>query len=439
MEKHTLREYLYLGLTALAVVAASLVLWVCFQHWSGFAHLVGSFFGILAPFIDGAILAYLLAPVYNAVKRFVIDFLHNSSRAKRIAPAVGFIAKAVATLVSVFIIIFAVVGVISLVLPQLISSIVGIWNSLPDYWDRFNAWINQILANNPELKATVTDLLQQVYDTLVSWGSADPGAPSQHSGSGNIVQAFSGLISQLSAGGLSDMITQLGNKVIGILVQIKNWFLGLIVMMYLLNIKEKLIAQVKKLVYSVLPVVIANEVIYECRYVNQVFGGFIVGKIIDSIIIGFLCFICISIMDMPYPMLISTIIGVTNVIPFFGPFFGAIPSAFLIFLVSPLKCLYFLIFILILQQFDGNILGPKILGDSTGLPSFWVMFAILFFGGLFGFVGMIIGVPLLAVIMNLVSRAVHLSLRKRNLPMATDDYVGCVGMDEKTRKVIHKE
>ena len=152
----------------------------------------------------------------------------------------------------------------------------------------------------------------------------------------------------------------------------------------------------------------------------------------DSLIIGIICFIGVTILNMPFPMLLSVIIGVTNVIPFFGPFIGAIPAAFLVFLVSPLQCVYFLIWILLLQQFDGNILGPKILGNSTGLSSFWVLFSILFFGGLFGFVGMIIAVPAFAVIYDLISRAVHRSLRLRKLPMETDEYRKLDHIDEKT-------
>ena len=158
----------------------------------------------------------------------------------------------------------------------------------------------------------------------------------------------------------------------------------------------------------------------------------IIGKLVDSLIIGIICFIGVTILNMPFPMLLSVIIGVTNVIPFFGPFIGAIPAAFLVFLVSPLQCVYFLIWILLLQQFDGNILGPKILGNSTGLSSFWVLFSILFFGGLFGFVGMIIAVPAFAVIYDLISRAVHRSLRLRKLPMETDEYRKLDHIDEKT-------
>ena len=152
------------------------------------------------------------------------------------------------------------------------------------------------------------------------------------------------------------------------------------------------------------------------------FGGFITGKLLDSLIIGMITFVFMSFFNMPYIVLISVIIGVTNFIPFFGPFIGAIPCSFLVLMVSPLKCLYFVIFILILQQFDGNILGPKILGDSTGLSSFWVMFAILIAGGLFGFVGMIIGVPFFAVLYSLITSLVNRSLADKNLPIKTTDY-----------------
>ena len=200
---------------------------------------------------------------------------------------------------------------------------------------------------------------------------------------------------------VSTVISGLSSGLLSVVLALKNILIGVIVMVYLLNIKETLSAQGKKIIYSVLPLRMANQFIEELRFVHRVFGGFITGKLLDSLIIGIICFVCLNWMKMPYVLLVSVIVGVTNVIPFFGPFIGAVPSAFLILLVSPMKCLYFLIFIVLLQQFDGNILGPKILGQSTGLPSFWVLFSILLFGGLFGFVGMIIAVPLFAVIYRL--------------------------------------
>jgi len=215
-----------------------------------------------------------------------------------------------------------------------------------------------------------------------------------------------------------------------VVMVLKNILIGVIVMVYLLNIKGTLSAQGKKIIYSIFPVKTANQAIDEIRFVHRVFGGFITGKILDSLIIGILCFVLLNAMKMPYTLLVSVIVGVTNVIPFFGPFIGAIPSAFLILLVSPIKCLYFLIFILLLQQFDGNILGPKILGQSTGLPSFWVLFSILLFGGLFGFVGMIIAVPTFAVIYSVVSRLVNRSLTKKDLSLKTADYFDLERIDE---------
>ena len=207
-------------------------------------------------------------------------------------------------------------------------------------------------------------------------------------------------------------------------------------MVYLLNIKETLAAQGKRIIYAFLPLKAANETVEEFRYIHKVFSGFIIGKIIDSLIIGILCYILMRLMHLPFELLISVIIGVTNIIPFFGPFIGAIPSAILVFLISPLQCLYFVGLILVLQQFDGNILGPRILGNSTGLPSFWVLFSILLFGGLFGFIGMIIAVPMTAVIFDLFAKLQYHRLRKKNLSPDAREYVDLKRIDEATGKYL---
>ena len=166
----------------------------------------------------------------------------------------------------------------------------------------------------------------------------------------------------------------------------------------------------------------AIQIIKEAKFINKTFGGFITGKLIDSAIIGCICFVVLTIFKFPYIMLVSVIIGFTNIIPFFGPFIGAIPSTIIILTASPIYAVYFVIFIIILQQIDGNIIGPKILGGSTGIPSFWVMFAILFGGGLFGFVGMVLGIPVFAVLYAYVSRAVDSKLQKKNMPVNTNLY-----------------
>lgn len=216
-------------------------------------------------------------------------------------------------------------------------------------------------------------------------------------------------------------------RVIGVLTDL---LIGLIVAAYLLGCKDTLCAQSKKMIYSSMKLSAANLVISKFRYAHHVFGGFINGKLLDSLIIGIICFICCTLMDMPYTMLVSVIVGVTNVIPFFGPFIGAIPSGFLILLNSPIKAVYFAIFILILQQFDGNILGPKILGGSTGLSSFWVLFSILLFGGLFGFVGMVLGVPIFAVVYNLTDDIIRWALTRKRLSVDTNDYRNLVEITE---------
>lgn len=201
-----------------------------------------------------------------------------------------------------------------------------------------------------------------------------------------------------------------------------DFVIGIIVCVYVLSSADKLKRQAKMIVSAVAPKKYVDSIFEITNEMDQCFGGFIRGKLVDSLIIGILCFVCVSIMDMPYPVLISTIVGVTNIIPFFGPFIGAIPSGILILTVSPIQALYFAIFIFILQQFDGNILGPAILGQSTGLGSIWVLFSILIFGDLFGFVGMIIGVPTFAVIYYLISKYVFKQLHEREMDGVVEDY-----------------
>ena len=226
---------------------------------------------------------------------------------------------------------------------------------------------------------------------------------------------------------LTGVVAGVSGMLVGFLVLVKDLIIAVIVSVYLLARKDIFAAQSKKIVYSLFRTDIADLLVEETRNAYKIMSGFINGKLLDSLIIGIICLICCNIFKFPYPALIAVIIGVTNIIPFFGPFIGAIPCGLLIFLVNPLQAVYFAIFILALQQFDGNILGPKILGDSTGLASFWVLFSILLFGGLFGFAGMVLGVPVFAMIYSVVSRTVAYGLRSRNLPVETEDYMGRTG------------
>ena len=221
---------------------------------------------------------------------------------------------------------------------------------------------------------------------------------------------------------VNEVMSNLTVGIINFVSEILNFLIGLIVSVYILFSKETFSAQSKKIVYAVFRTDHANMILHLTKKSNEIFGGFIIGKIIDSMIIGVLCFFGLTLLKMPYILLISVIVGVTNVIPFFGPYIGAIPSAVLILLNDPIKGLSFLIFILVLQQLDGNVIGPKILGNSTGLSAFWVVFSILLGGGLFGFVGMIMGVPTFAVVYYIITMLINHLLEKKKLPLQTSEY-----------------
>lgn len=212
---------------------------------------------------------------------------------------------------------------------------------------------------------------------------------------------------------------------------------GLIISVYVMADQEHFAGQAKKIVYAMFKPVRANVIVDTVRKSNEIFSGFISGKILDSAIIGVLAYIVLAIMKMPDTVLVAVIIGVTNVIPFFGPFIGAVPSFIIIVLQNPIQGLYFLIFIVVLQQIDGNIIGPKILGSSTGLSAFWVVFAILVFGGLWGFPGMLLGVPLMAVIYYVAQKTVSYFLKKRGLTTDTLAYVYLTKVDKESNQPVY--
>ena len=237
----------------------------------------------------------------------------------------------------------------------------------------------------------------------------------------------------------SDFIASITTGVYNVVKAIFNVIIGFIVSVYVLMTKEKFIGQLKKIIYAIFRPRYGNVVMEVVRKADEVFGGFFIGKIIDSLIIGCICFASLAILRMPYVALVSVIVGVTNVIPFFGPYIGAIPSAILIFLVDPMKGIYFIIYIIILQQVDGNVIGPKILGNTTGLSPFWVIFAILLFGGSFGVIGMLFGVPIFAVLYYIIKRVVEHVLRKRQLPEQTKEYIELDTVDTVTNQVKMKD
>lgn len=406
MKDFKYRSYVCFGVTALAVIALSIGFAFFLSRFESVKGTVSLIVEILMPVIYGAVLAYLLLPVYNKTRDMAARMLNAVFHNKK---TVRSISRALATLVSLIFLFVIVIGLFSMIIPEIYTSIMGIQNNFGDNINNIALGLQKLFQDNPAFEKAIIPIYDQVASRLQNWLTTD------------LVPNMSSLIGSLSSGLLS------------VVLVFKNILIGVIVMVYILNIKETLSAQGKKIIYSIFSLKKANQAIEEIRFVHRVFGGFITGKLLDSLIIGIMCFVLLNAMKMPYVLLVSVIVGVTNVIPFFGPFIGAIPSAFLILLVSPVKCLYFLIFILLLQQFDGNILGPKILGQSTGLPSFWVLFSILLFGGLFGFVGMIIAVPTFAVIYSAITRLVNGSLSKKDLSLKTEDYINLDRIEEEKK------
>ena len=418
MKEQKFGKYICWGVTAVLVIATSILMVFSLLRLDTVMGFIEKLIEILAPVIIGAVLAFLVAPVYNKVQRFVDGWFKNKPK---LAAKNAWIGKTAGTVASLLFVSAIVVSLCYLIIPQLYTSIVGIVENMSVYVQNISDWLTYMFENNPELEAEVLAIYQEVVMRFQNWAST------------NLIPNLENLEGLKN---LEKIVGGVSSGVMGIVNLAKNLLIGLIVMIYLLNIKDTLSAQGKKMFYAFLPLRVANATVEEFRYIHRVFSGFIIGKIIDSLIIGVICFVLMKMMKLPFELLISVIVGVTNVIPFFGPFIGAVPSAILVFLISPKQCLYFIILILILQQFDGNILGPKILGNSTGLSSFWVLFSILLYGGLFGFIGMIIAVPMTAVIFDLFAKLQYHRLRKKNLSPDTREYENLKRIDEESGKYL---
>ena len=330
-------------------------------------------------------------------------------------------ARSLGTIGSILFLLLVIFLLLYMMIPELIRSIQNMTVNLPAEFKEFEQWMESVFNEESQLtewlKALGIDLTEigDYMETLLQKQILPQ------------VKTYLSYLASITTG------------VISALKMLFNFVIGLVIAVYLLIGKETFVGQGKKIVYAVLPSKYGNVVIHTMRITNQMFGGFVSGKILDSVIIGVICYVGLMILGMPYSLLVAVIVGVTNVIPFFGPFIGAVPSFILIALAEPVKGLYFLIFVLALQQVDGNIIGPKILGDSTGLSSFWVVFAILVGGGLFGFMGMLLGVPTFAVIYYLIREAVAYILRRRSLPEETRDYIRMRNVDIETGKLRYEE
>lgn len=381
-------------------VAMSILFFFVVFRFKELRQYLGIVTGILRPFIFGAVIAYLLSPVCNFFERHMAKAFHLDKKPEAKAGKYRRLLAGLSIFLSLLLFCLIIYALIAMVVPQLISSILLLVDAMPGYIQKISQWIEELVADNPILLNYVEQYSSDILEAAQNFAKSYL-LP-------NINNIISGVYASLWT------LVSVG----------KDFIIGLIVAVYLMGSRKVFRRQAKMLIHAVFPYKedleagreqAADWVIREIHILNTYLGGFIKGKLVDSLIIGLICMVFTGIVEMPYAVLVSVVIGVTNIIPFFGPFIGAIPTAILILMVSPLQCVYFIIFILILQQFDGNILGPKILGDTTHLSSFWVLFAILLFGGLFGIVGMVIGVPVFAFFYQLIREWVRDRLEKQKL------------------------
>lgn len=397
MKERFEEKYFKFGMAIFLSGAGIILFYFFMKNIAGVGNAISAFNTILSPFIYGLIMAYLLCPIYNFCTRNVYKI--NKGKWKNNHRAFIF-AKTIASIVALIVLLAVIAGIMALLIPQIIKSIIAIVEILPGRLDELTKWITSTLGQSqyPRLAKYANGAINHAGDYILKW-AANTFMP----GSGSVVSRVS-------------------NGVIITLRTLLNIIIGIVVSIYFLNGKERFKAQTKKIIIASFRREKADAIFDFGNFSNRTFGGFINGKIIDSLIIGLICYVAMLIMGLPYPALISTIVGVTNIIPFFGPFIGAIPSSIIICVINPLQALYFIIWIFILQQFDGNILGPKILGGTTGLASFWVMFAIILGGGMFGFLGMILGVPVFAIIYYYYKKFIEKRLDAKGWPVDTYDY-----------------
>ena len=392
MKDDEMKKYLKIGITGAAILASGILCAFVLFKMRIIIELLKGIAGILKPFLYGAVIAYLLAPLCNKIEEKLFQTFPKANRkAKRF---ICFIAIVISLCVALAI----VWMVIMLIIPQVWDSVMKIIDMVPQKITILNNWIEHMLENQPELQAYFEEFANQAESHINSLLNVDT------------IQKVQSIINSLSV------------QVFGVLGVLKNISLGFLISAYLLGSRKLFGAQAGLILHGIFPDKWAEIIEEEIRYTDKMFNGFLVGKIIDSAIIGLLCFAGLSFMGFEAPAFIGVIIGITNIIPFFGPFIGAIPCGLLLLLENPMHCLYFIIFIFVLQQLDGNVIGPKILGNTTGVSSFWVLFSILLFGGMWGVVGMVIGVPLFAVIYDIIRKLVYRGLRKHKRESMITDY-----------------
>ena len=401
MKLHRNENYFKWGLTAFLVFVAAALFWIVFSNLKGFYEMILDFFDIISPILFGCLFAYLMNPVMKRTQRFCEKLLKKTklSKEKQLV-----LAKTGGVIASVIVLLLAVYALIALIVPNIVSSLEELLQAskLEGYYNRVNAWVNDVFEGS-RFEPTFHKALDSILQFLTNW---------------------------LKTIDLTKILSGVTSSVYSVVMFVSNILIGVIAAVYILLYQKKLCAQAKKITVAVFSTKHTDRLFEIARRTNRIFSGYVIGKLIDAIFVGIVTYFALLIMGMPFAPLIAVIVGVTNIIPFFGPFLGAIPSALLLLIERPIDALYFILFILVLQMIDGNIIENRILGEKLGISDLWVLVAILLFGGIFGFGGMLLGVPIFAVIYTLIVDAVNGRLRRKRYPIETELYYSLQCVEE---------
>lgn len=385
------QKYNTIAIYSVAVFTICLILVAVVFKYSSFSKYVGIVAEVFAPIIWGIVITFLLNPVMMFFERHIGKVLNRKKPHPKLL-------RFISVILSLALLLTIIASLVANIIPQIIESVKSIFTNMDSYLDSGQQWVDKRIEENDFLKSIVEGEIISIRHYIVDF-----------------VSKWQKKI---------DLLPSIAERGISILTALKDFILGLILAVYMLLSKETFFSQGKKMMYALMPVDRCNTFIRIMRRVNRIFTRYLSGMLLDSFIVGLITFAVLTFAGIPYVVLISLIIGVTNMIPFFGPFIGAVPSALLIFFVKPEMTIFFVIFIVILQQLDGNFLAPAILGDSLGISPFWIVVALLISGGLFGFIGMVMAVPVFAVFYALAKEIAESKLRKKSLPTESSQYRG---------------
>lgn len=380
------KKYTTIAIYAFLVISSSIIVYLMASQAEDLKIKFSGMIATMQPFIIGSAIAYIINFILNFYEKVVFELKYLNKLNRKYRRGIGLLLSYLTAIIVISLF-------MQFVLPQLVDSIVGLANNIPQYVNDASHVITEI-SEKFNLESKYMNMIVEKWNELLNY----------------IITL------------LTNLIPVIGNFIMTLGSSILNVIIGIIVSIYILIDKEKFIALSRKVTFSIFSAERSKRIVELAQRSNETFGKFLSGKILDSLIIGILTFIILTIFKMPYILLISVVIGITNIIPFFGPFFGAIPSAIIILCVSPIKALWFIGIILVIQQIDGNIIGPKILGDSIGISAFWILFSLLIFAKFLGLIGMIIGVPIFAIIYSIIKENVERRLKAKGLPVETEKY-----------------